>query len=175
MHNAIDSSSLYDIEGPLALSNSVHIYYGIAVIAVLSLLLIAYRWYRKNKHKPKAAPILPPYERALNNLSHLSIHAEGPVFASELEKILKAFIEAKVEKTIMHSTTEECLSVLRPLYLNIELFQNLSESLKYYDLVKFAKMPLPEESRYTCIEKAKSLIEGIQSQNYSLHSHSSLK
>ncbi len=171
MSNAIDSSSLYDIEGPLALSSGLSVYGIIGLIALLILSVISYRLYRKKKHKRQAAPILSPYEKALKGLSQLNISADSPIFASELEKILKNFTEAKIERPIMHTTTEEFLSYLRPQYLNTELFQKLSESLKYYDLVKFAKLPLPETNRYSCIEDAKALIEAIQTQADSLNPH----
>lgn len=171
MPNAIDSSSLYDIEGPLAFASSFPIYWIIGLIVLLILSFISYKLYRKKKHKRQAAPILSPYERALKGLSHLNISADSPIFASELEKILKNFIEAKIAKPIMHTTTEEFLSYLRPQYLNTEIFQKLSESLKYYDLVKFAKLPLAEENRYTCIEDAKGLIQAIQTQAHSLNPH----
>ena len=170
MQPLIDSSSLYDIEGPLSLSRGLSMYIVLVLVALLIAIGIAYYLYRKKQYNCPQAPIFNPYEAALKGLSHLDTKAPSALFASSLDKILKTFLQAKIAKPILHNTTEEFLASIAANIQDTELLHNLSCSLRQYDLVKFSKAPLPEEERYLHIDSTKRLIEAIQT-SYSHNPH----
>lgn len=158
---SLDTTALYDIEGPLALSQAFP--WGIAVGALGGLLLsvILYRVYYKRKAKGKTMVHRSPYDEALRKLSQLHLGAEADLFASALSDILRAFIQSKLNYPIIYQTTEEFIHTLDTGALQTPIYQDILDFLKYCDLVKFAKAPLTQEKRSALLDTVRKLLDSL--------------
>ncbi|MGZ5255103.1 MAG: BatD family protein [Flavitalea sp.] len=144
-------------------SGNRYLYWFLAgVVLVLGLLL----WYflRKKKQPVKVVEEkkLSPYEEAmmaLENIRKSGFIQNGSVkkYYSELNDILRNYLDTQLQLHSMKKTNEEIIFELRSLDLNKEDQQKLTDALRIADFVKFAKYQPDEsmnEQNYTIVRNA---------------------
>lgn len=121
------------------------------LIAIIAIISIAFYYWSKRELKTKNTSLsLPPYELA--KLALLKLNEEKAFendevkeFYSDLTLILRKYLNDKVYKHSLESTTDELLLKLNDLNksnkisLDEESIKNIEATLKRADLVKFAK------------------------------------
>lgn len=124
----------------------------IAAGAALLLLLIVLLLRKKKKPvvQAVAAPI-DPYKEALEKLEGLQKEKpETKEYYSRLVDIFREYIDAKKGIHSLQATAEDLVIKLKSLNLSNEQFDDLTQSLKVADFVKFAKyVPTAEEDKKT--------------------------
>lgn len=126
-------------------SGNPYLYWFVAGVAlVLGILL----WYfLRNKKQPKKlteVKKLSPYEEAmiaLENIRKSGFIQNGSVkkYYSELNDILRNYLDSQLQLQSMNKTNEQIIQELRTLELNKEDQQKLTDALRVADFVKFAK------------------------------------
>lgn len=133
--------------------------YLLALILILGLAALGYRWYknRPEKEKQQETVFTSPIEKAttlLQQLESKELWQKGEIksYYSELTDIARTYIEEEIKIPAMESTTSELIVGLRnvakskKLKLSKETLENLEKVLMQADLVKFAKVkPLDYE------------------------------
>lgn len=157
----LDTTALYDIEGPMALTQVFPWKVTLGVIGGLILAVIIYKLYCKRKPKTKPTPSLPPYDEALRRLSHVPLGAEAASFAAAISDILRAFIQQKLDYPIICQTTEEFIHTLGASALHTPIYPDILAFLKHCDLIKFAKAPLGKEERSDLLSTAHKLLDAL--------------
>ncbi len=132
---------------------------------VLILLLMLYL-LRKRKPKPIVtvpAVIINPYEEAINNLRELSgDYADIKRYHSMLADIFRLYIFRKKGILSLQKTTDDLVLQLKNLGISKEQYDQLAQSLRLGDFVKFAKyVPAEEDSRHA-FETVKKSIDEIE-------------
>lgn len=132
-------------------SGNPYLYWFVAGVAlVLGILL----WYfLRNKKQPKKlteVKKLSPYEEAmiaLENIRKSGFIQNGSVkkYYSELNDILRNYLDSQLQLQSMNKTNEQIIQELRTLELNKEDQQKLTDALRVADFVKFAKYQ-PDET-----------------------------
>jgi hypothetical protein len=161
-----DYKEIKDILDVEATTNPM-LYYVIAGVVLLAALLA---WYFSRKKKPvaAAAPVKPvsPYEEAMNALER--VRKEGFVhngsvkkYYSELNDILRKYLDAQLSLHSMEKTNEEIIRELRSLELSNEDSQQLSEALRVSDYVKFAKYHPDETLNEQSFQVIKNAIQSL--------------
>ncbi len=163
--------------------------YLLTALLVLVLGFIAYRYWQKQKNKPKEAKVAPAKPRepahiiALRDLEKLKedkvwqsgAHKE---YYSRLTEIVRTYIEYRFQIPALEQTSDEIISALKLQgEMDTETVQKMALCFSNADLVKFAKMhPLPEDnerdmrSAFYFVEHTKpqpqpSTNEGLNSEN----------
>jgi hypothetical protein len=90
------------------------------------------------------APRLTPYEEAIRQLEELHKQGAGEdgqvkIFYTRLNDILRLFILRKLGIASLAETNEELIGQIRRLPLTSQQFDELAETLRMADFVKFAK------------------------------------
>lgn len=120
---------------------------GAAILAVLLLIWLLVRWWRKNR-KPKEVveiiPEIPPHEQALSDLQLMLtekkyLEKNVKVFHSNLTDILRTFLEGAYGVHAHELTSSQILNALRYSELDQKSIQNLRKIIFRADMVKFAK------------------------------------
>lgn len=132
---------------------------------VLILLLMLYL-LRKRKPKPIVtvpAVIINPYEEAINNLRELSgDYADIKRYHSMLADIFRLYIFRKKGILSLQKTTDDLVLQLKNLGISKVQYDQLAQSLRLGDFVKFAKyVPAEEDSRHA-FETVKKSIDEIE-------------
>ncbi len=109
--------------------------------SLLLLLLLLY-FLRKKRPLTAAKPTasIDPYKEAMNELEKLQ--KEKPAFKQyhiELIDIFRRYVFKKKSILSLQKTTDDLIVQLRSLGMNNEQFENLSQSLRLSDFVKFAR------------------------------------
>lgn len=159
---AVDTTkNIKDIKAPFEIPFSwkellPYIYWGIAGIAVLSLLIwLLVKYLNKPKVIPKPiiiTPKTPPHITALERLGKLKddkLWQQGKLkqYHSELSDILRQYIEHRFYINAMEQVTDEIMYAFRTAEVSDEMKAKLRQVLFLADLVKFAKeQPLPNEN-----------------------------
>ena len=122
----------------------------------LAVLATGYWLYRLlRKHKALALPAAPPLTPEEDALLHLTELFESDLlkrgfiklYYLRLSEILRTYFEKRYKILAVESTTLEILRAIRPLRLNMELYQKIQYVLESSDLAKFAKwIPSPTET-----------------------------
>lgn len=121
---------------------------GLAVIALLVVLYILNRQYRKKKEA--LLEEIPPFERALNELKALeedlpTKQEEYKLYYSKMTAVVRRYLEEAASIDALESTSDELLSKLElrkdagALDLSAETINSLKQVLQQADLVKFAR------------------------------------
>ena len=141
-------------------------WYIVAGAALLLLLLILL--FRRKK-KPVAKPVeqpLDPYKEAMEQLEKLQRDKpEAKQYYSRLVDIFREYIAAKKEIHSLQTTTNDLVVQLKSLHLPKEQFDDLSQSLRLSDFVKFAKyIPSAEDDQntFTIIHSSIQQIEQVK-------------
>ena len=143
------------------------LYYVLGGVILLAALLV---WYfsKKKKQVVAAAPVktVSPYEEAMNALERLRKQGfvyNGSVknYYSELNDILRKYLDAQLSLHSMEKTNEEIIRELRRLELSSDDRQQLSEALRVSDYVKFAKYHPDETLNEQSFRVIKHAIESL--------------
>lgn len=143
---------------------------GLAGAALLAAGI--YLWLRRRrpeKPAPPPAPVLPPWEKALEALSRIEnekIWRTGYIkeYHSAISDTIRTYIEEYFHLPALESTTEEIMQMLRKKDLPGQAVMHMNELLVLADLVKFAKeKPLPAEHERS-LELAKEFVAATRPQ-----------
>jgi len=139
-----DIKDIIDIPNPYA----KWVPWGVAVVTLIALALVVWLVLKK-KLTPRAtaaasAPRLSPYEEAIRQLEELHKQGAGAdgqikIYYTRLNDILRLFILRKLGIASLAETNEELIGQIRRLPLTHQQFDELAETLRMADFVKFAK------------------------------------
>lgn len=126
--------------------------YILGAIGVLVASALLYWWSRRPKQKEvKEEPMVirPAHELAMDELDHLAsrnLWQGGHVkeFHSELNIILRRYLEKRYGVATLESTTREVSVILKPI-LSDDQYRDMMQMLELEDLIKFAKAEPPED------------------------------
>jgi len=119
----------------------------VAAFTLLSLALVIWLVRKKKLLKfavrTETGPRLTPYEEAVKQLEELEKQglAEGQVkvYYTRLNDILRLFVLRKLNISSLAETNEELIGQLRQLPLDRTVYNELADTLRMSDFVKFAK------------------------------------
>ena len=138
-----DIKEIVDIPNPFA----QWIGWMVAALTLLSLGLVIWLVRKKKilqfQVRTAPGPKLSPYEEAIKQLEELEKQgvADGAVklFYTRLNDVLRLFVLRKLGISSLSETNEELIDQLRQLPLDRTAYDELSETLRMSDFVKFAK------------------------------------
>jgi hypothetical protein len=138
-----DIKDIIDVPNPFA----KWIGWMVAAVVLVSLILVVWLVRKKKMlaiFQTPPARRLSPYEEAIRQLDELKeqrLAEKGPVktYYTRLNDILRLFILERLGITSLAETNEELIGQIRSLPLPPEAFDELSETLRMSDFVKFAK------------------------------------
>lgn len=129
------------------------------------LLAVAFIYLRRKKPVLTAAPkgMLNAFKEAMEQLEQLQKeNPEAKQFHSRLIDIFRLYIFRKSGLLSLQKTTDDLVIQLKPLYVNKEQFDRLSQSLRMSDFVKFAKfVPSAQDNRQSW-EEIKAAITTLE-------------
>jgi hypothetical protein len=136
-------------------------WYIVAGSALLLLLLVLLLRKKKKPVVQAIAPPIDPFKEALGKLEKLQKEKpEAKEYYSRLVDIFREYIDAKKGIHSLQATAEDLAVKLKSLNMPKEQFDDLTQSLKVADFVKFAKyLPSAEEDKkifnviYTSIQQ----------------------
>lgn len=137
---------------------------GISVVLVGIGLLVYFRNRPKKVVPVPVAPVIPPYEVALQQLQKLKaekVWQQGDIkqYYTRLTDILRAYFEQQFNIPALEQTTEELLQHIKPVTILNQQRDKLRSLLNVADLAKFAKlMPSPEEHE-SAMQQAQEIVE----------------
>ncbi|MHA4845100.1 hypothetical protein ACX0G7_13085 [Flavitalea antarctica] len=120
------------------------------IIGAITLLAIAVIiWLMRKKKtseagKITATPLLPPYEQAMDALAKLkqmdwSQPAAVKNYYTELNDIFRVYVNRTMDITSLEKTNNELILQLRQSGMSKERFNELAQTLRMSDFVKFAR------------------------------------
>ncbi len=119
--------------------------------ALLLLLLVYFLTRKKKKPVITARPAIvnDPYAEAMKALEKLQSYGLSPKeFYSELTGVFRLYIFRRKGMLSLQKTTDDLVIQLKDLDIDKEQFDQLSQSLRLSDFVKFAKyIPTGEDNR----------------------------
>ncbi|MDO6433866.1 hypothetical protein Q4E93_24885 [Flavitalea sp. BT771] len=139
-----DIKDIIDIPNPYA----KWIPWGVAAVTLIALALVVWLVLKKKLIQRAAAaasaPRLSPYEDAIRQLEELHKQGAGgdgqiKIYYTRLNDILRLFILRKLGIASLAETNEELIGQIRRLPLTRKQFDELAETLRMADFVKFAK------------------------------------
>ncbi|MEO7446455.1 MAG: DUF4381 family protein [Ferruginibacter sp.] len=170
-----DTTGLYDIKPPL----QVHIpdytiwYIIAAIITLLILAYIIYRYFktRKKKEKPVFIPSLKPYDEAMKALASLksldlNTYEGNKAYYSGLSEIFKKYYSNKERTSMLTLTTSDVLIELKGKGKTAGVASAVAEILRLSDAVKFAKYTPPVSEAGAAWNQTKAIIDAME-KNYS--------
>ncbi len=135
----------------------------LALLGAVLLLLawLVWRRYRRQRHTPPPAVVIPPYRRALERLRAALDHLHDPHrFTVEVSDTLRAYLEERFHLHAPERTTEEFLAEVRAGQILPPLQQELmADFLTRCDLVKFARYEPGEPELRELYDAAVRLVE----------------
>lgn len=139
-------SDIHDIKGleSIALGPAwwQNLLWALAGLALLVLLILAVRYWRKKRHpEPTPTPALPPDRQALMELEALKQVESAKDFYFRLSVIFRDYLQGRFDLAAPEMTTEELLPELERLPLGTAWELDLKAFLRRSDPVKFAGRP----------------------------------
>lgn len=137
---------------------------GISVALIGVGLFIYFRSKPKKVAVVPAAPVVPPYEIALQELQQLQsekVWQQGNIkqYYTRLTDILRNYFEQQFNIPALEQTTEELLQHIKPVTILNQQRDKLRTLLSLADLAKFAKLvPAPEEHE-RAMQQAQEIVE----------------
>ncbi|MFD0963192.1 hypothetical protein [Pseudofulvibacter geojedonensis] len=124
------------------------LYILLGLVALAGVLYLIF--FRKTKKEKREENKLPPFEKAIQQLSSLDNsslleQSEYKKYYSQLTDVLKKYLEEEVYSNALEQTSDELITKLEllrdsgELPLSREVIQDLKKVLQTSDLVKFAK------------------------------------
>jgi hypothetical protein len=136
----------------------------LALLAVAAVVIVARRlWKRKKLPAEEEAAPLEPDEDALQRLAALRKSApweigEGRAAIFALSEIVRGYLGARLHFDALDMTSEEFLEALhRRRLIGLDLTE-LTEEVRWEDLVKFAKLEPAAEECLRAISRSESMI-----------------
>jgi hypothetical protein len=120
----------------------------VAVVTLIALALVVWLVLKKKLIQraiaAASAPRLSPYEDAIRQLEELHKQGAGAdgqlkTYYTRLNDILRLFVLRKLGIASLAETNEELIGQIRRLPLTGQQFDELAETLRMADFVKFAK------------------------------------
>ena len=139
-----DIKDIIDIPNPYA----KWIPWGVAVVTLIALALVVWLVLKKKLIQRAtatvSAPRLSPYEDAIRQLEELHKQGAGAdgqikIYYTRLNDILRLFVLRRLGIASLAETNEELIGQIRRLPLTSQQFDELAETLRMADFVKFAK------------------------------------
>ena len=142
------------------------LWYAIGGGALLLTLLLIYLLRKKKPVAVAAAPVIDPYEEAMEQLEKLQREKLDPKqYYSRLVDIFRVYVYKKKDIHSLQKTTDDLVVQLKGIQISREQFEKLSQALRLSDFVKFAKyVPSNEDDRNT-FETIKNSITAIEKMN----------
>lgn len=141
----------------------------LGLVTAVAIIVFLIYYFRKNKRgeKPLYHSSLSAYDEATKNLEQLkALNLKQPdevkKFHSSVSDIFKRYFSRKRQQNFMHKTTGEILLDMRAEGATSEAISALAESLRYNDVVKFAKFIPEEQDSYKSLESMKKAIGFIE-------------
>jgi hypothetical protein len=162
MNDIHDIKPLISVFLPGSFPKSV--WYVLAGLLLVGLLVVAYRYWRK-KRRPKdispAEVILPPEVAAAQALD--ALEADGKItdkaFYFRLSAILRAYLSGRFRVDGLEMTTEELLPAVDRLGIDRVLKSGIRDFLLFSDPVKFADLSAPRARRDSDLEFARGFVK----------------
>ena len=142
---------------------------------LLLLLILIYFLTRKKKKKEQqsaavAEKIIDPYTAALEQLDqlqreNLTAKEATKEYYSRLTDIFRIYVERRKNLRSLQQTTDDLVTQLKSINLGKELYNQLSQSLRLSDFVKFAKYIPTESDNRNVFDTIKKSIQVIEKMN----------
>jgi LPXTG-motif cell wall-anchored protein len=137
-----------------------YIVVGAVVLIILLVLLL------RKKKKPEVVVVKPPddpYKTALESLERLQKEkTEAKQYYSMLIDIFRVYVSSRKGIHSLQETTDDLVVQLRGLNMPKEQFEQLSQSLRLGDFVKFAKYIPTEQDAKSSFDAIKRSIDYIE-------------
>ncbi len=141
----------------------------------LLLLIIVYLLTKKKKKKEQqlaevAEKIIDPYTEALEQLDklqreNLPANEGTKQYYSRLTDIFRIYVEKKKNIQSLQQTTDDLVTQLKSINLEKEQYNQLSQTLRLSDFVKFAKYIPTETDNKNVFDTIKNSIQEIEKMN----------
>jgi LPXTG-motif cell wall-anchored protein len=135
------------------------------VAGAAALIIILFLVFRKKKKQPVQVVVPPPdpYKKALSLLEQLQKNRPEPKqYYSELVDIFRVYVLAKTGIHSLQNTTDDLVRQLKGLAIPKDGFEQLAQSLRLSDLVKFAKFDPSSNDDETTFQAIKRSINQIE-------------
>jgi len=142
------------------------LWWTLTVLALAMLSYFAWRWWQKNRRKPKTLEVtIPPHERARRKLQEALDYIDEPrPFCILVSDAVRLYLEEAFSMRAPERTTEEFLDELQTsALLWLTQKQLLGDFLMRCDLVKFARHEPPVDQLQELYRSALRLIDETQS------------
>jgi len=138
-------------------------WYWYAAASALLIAAIIYFLTRK-KTKPVARiPFVDPYKEAKQELEKLrKENLSSKAFYTRLVDIFRLYISRRKGIASLQKTTDDLVVQIRSLKLPTEEFNQLAQSLRMSDYVKFAKFEPTENDKSSSFKTIKDFIDNIE-------------
>ena len=159
VHSAND---IRDIKPPVEITSPwVWVGWAVAAIAVAILAYALWRYWRKQRLKPRVELVIPSHIRAKQKLQEaLALLNQPKPFCTAVSDTIRFYLEERFEFHAPERTTEEFLYELQGTNLLLpDQKDSLGEFLKRCDLVKLAKYEPREAELLDLHESAVRLVE----------------
>ncbi len=161
------ANDIRDIKPPVEISTGwVWLWWTLGALAVLTLLMFAWRYlHRRITHIPITPPV-PAHIRAKQMLERsLAFIVEPKQFCTLVSNTIRTYLEERFDFHAPERTTEEFLRELQTTnLLTAEQKESLSKFLASCDLVKFAKYEPRENELRELHSAALQLVEETEPQ-----------
>jgi hypothetical protein len=136
------ASDIRDIKPPIEIANGWEwLWWTLGALVVLTLLLLAWRYFLKRVTRVSVAPPVPAHIRAKQKLDEaLALISQPKPFCILVSDTVRFYLEERFDFRAPERTTEEFLRELGETDLLLpEQKESLGKFLENCDLVKFAK------------------------------------
>lgn len=140
------------------------LWWSLAVVAVVVIGFLVWRWWQKKAQAPVFIPVVPPHLRAKQKLQEaLRLIGDARLFCIAVSDALRVYLEERFHLRAPERTTEEFLQDLqRTTHLNTQQKLSLTDFLERCDLVKFAKFEPTEAILRDLHDSALRLVDETQ-------------
>jgi len=164
------TNDILDIKPPIEISSGLAwLWWTLGALAILTLLMLAWRYlHRRITHIPVAPPV-PAHVRAKQMLERaLAFIVEPKQFCTLVANTIRTYLEERFDFRAPERTTEEFLRELQTTnLLTAEQKESLGKFLESCDLVKFAKYEPRENELRELHGAAVKLVEETEPQSIS--------
>jgi hypothetical protein len=140
--SAAVANDIRDIKPPLEIPNGWEwLWWTLGALVVVTLLLLAWRYFLKRMTRVSIAPPVPAHIRAKQKLEEaLALISQPKEFCILVSDTIRFYLEDRFDFRAPERTTEEFLRELSATdLLTVEQKESLGKFLESCDLVKFAK------------------------------------
>lgn len=132
-----------------------------ALVLIAVLLFLIRKWLRARKGKPKAKPVIPPYQEAVKALDELKgkqlwQHGENERYFVELTDILRRYLNRRFGVAAPEMTTSQFLDEASRHPRLTAYADELQRLLHLADFIKFAKgdsLPAENEEAFSIVRR----------------------